>query len=203
MPRHKDEERNQIMSDTRRMLLDAATQEFAQEGYHGANINRISTAAGFAKGTVYNYFPSKRELMLELIDEIAARHTAYIIDQVETENEPIERLRSFFSAGFEFVNHYPLQARVVINAVYGPDHELEQRIFTAYTDLFVMIMDDIVAAGMDSGEFEPGDPDLLVALLMSVYLGSCSMIGPDGRIWFNPDQVLSFRLNGLRGEGTA
>ena len=50
MPRHKDAERDAVMSETRRLLLDAATAEFAQEGYNGANINRISRAAGFAKG---------------------------------------------------------------------------------------------------------------------------------------------------------
>ena len=64
MPRHKDAERETVMSETRRLLLAAATREFAREGYAGANVNRISKAAGFAKGTIYNYFSSKRALDL-------------------------------------------------------------------------------------------------------------------------------------------
>lgn len=66
--------REKVRSESRQRLLQAATVAFAQEGYVGANINRISRAAGFAKGTVYNYFPSKRALMLTLIDTIAEAH---------------------------------------------------------------------------------------------------------------------------------
>jgi hypothetical protein len=38
------------LAETRQRLLEAAASEFAREGYTGANINRISQAAGFAKG---------------------------------------------------------------------------------------------------------------------------------------------------------
>jgi len=83
MPRHKDAEREQVMSQTRQLLLEAAAEEFAREGYAGANINRISRAAGFAKGTIYNYFSSKRALMLALIDAIAETHLApHVIQNV-------------------------------------------------------------------------------------------------------------------------
>ena len=203
MPRPPSKLRDETLNETRERLLEAAAAEFADKGFGGANVNQISKAAGFAKGTIYNYFPSKRKLMLDLIDEIAAQHTAHILEQVEVEDEPVERLRRFFSAGFEFVEQRPLQARVIINAIYGPDHEIEEHTFQAYNDLFLMIMDQIVAAGMQSGEFEPGDANLLVALLMSVYLGSCSLMDQDGKIWFNSDQALSFCLNGLRGERAA
>jgi AcrR family transcriptional regulator len=203
MPRPSSKLRDETLNETRERLLEAAAAEFADKGFGGANVNQISKAAGFAKGTIYNYFPSKRKLMLDLIDEIAAQHTAHILEQVEVEDEPVERLRRFFSAGFEFVEQRPLQARVIINAIYGPDHEIEEHTFQAYNDLFLMIMDQIVAAGMQSGEFEPGDANLLVALLMSVYLGSCSLMDQDGMIWFNSDQALSFCLNGLRGERAA
>jgi AcrR family transcriptional regulator len=63
MPRFKEEDRNQLKGETRRALLEAAALEFAREGYNGANINRISTAAGYAKGTIYNYFESTRSCM--------------------------------------------------------------------------------------------------------------------------------------------
>jgi AcrR family transcriptional regulator len=52
-------------------LQSTAAEEFALSGYDGANINTISIHAGFAKGTIYNYFPSKRALLLALIDTTA------------------------------------------------------------------------------------------------------------------------------------
>ena len=42
MPRHKDKDKEDIKSETRSLLLQAATEEFAREGYASANINSIS-----------------------------------------------------------------------------------------------------------------------------------------------------------------
>jgi AcrR family transcriptional regulator len=39
-------------------------------------VNRISVAAGLAKGTIYNYFPSKRELFLAVVEEASAQAAA-------------------------------------------------------------------------------------------------------------------------------
>jgi len=123
VPRHKDAERNQVMSETRGLLLGAATEEFAREGYNGANINRISQAAGFAKGTVYNYFASKRALMLALIDEIAASHHQFVAEQVRQEEAPVRRLQLFFQAGYEWISLNLAQGKVMLTMLNGPDVE--------------------------------------------------------------------------------
>jgi len=198
MPRPRTAVREKVLTQTRQRLLEAAAVEFTREGYAGANINRISRAAGFAKGTIYNYFPSKRALMLALIDEIGAAHTDFIVGQVELEEHPIQRLERFFSAGFAFVEDNPTKAPLIINTVYGPDEAFKQRVFEAYDRLFTLIIQDIVEAGVAQGVFRAVDPDATAALLMSIYLGSCSLLEPGGRIWVTPDQVVGFVLEGLR-----
>jgi AcrR family transcriptional regulator len=198
MPRPRQAVRQQVLSETRQRLLDAAAVEFARRGYVGANVNRISQAAGFAKGTIYNYFPSKRALMLALIDEIASAHTNFIVQQVGLEDDPAQRLQRFFGAGFAFVEDHPAQAQVMIASVYGPDDELEQHVYQAYDGLFTLIIEDILGSGIARGDFRPVDLDLAAALLMAVYLGSCSQLDSDGRLWLDPDRVAAFVLEGLR-----
>ena len=190
--------REKQLSSTRDQLLEAAAIEFAQEGYVGANINRISRSAGFAKGTIYNYFPSKRALMFALIEEIAAPHVAFILELVEQENDHDEQLKCFFRAGFTFVEQNPVQARVIINAVYGPDSEFKNHVYQAYSQLFTLLIHEIVEAGIASGGFRPVDADLTAALIMTVYLGSCSLLGDDGKIGLDPEQVTEFVIDGLR-----
>jgi TetR/AcrR family transcriptional regulator len=56
-------------ADTRRRLLDAAAATFAELGYHGTRIDYVSQRAGVAKGTIYNYFPSKEAVFETLIAE--------------------------------------------------------------------------------------------------------------------------------------
>src|SRR5918995_790198 len=57
----------------RTRLLEAAAAEFAASGVDGANVNRISLAAGLAKGTIYNYFPSKHDLFLAVVEEASSQ----------------------------------------------------------------------------------------------------------------------------------
>jgi AcrR family transcriptional regulator len=53
----------------RARLLETAARHFARDGLEGANVDAISLDAGFAKGTLYNYFRSKEELFAEVLAE--------------------------------------------------------------------------------------------------------------------------------------
>ncbi len=55
--------------ETRRRLLEAAKAEFADRGFAGARFDEISLAAGYSKGTIYNYFDSKADLFQEILIE--------------------------------------------------------------------------------------------------------------------------------------
>ncbi|UCH09356.1 MAG: TetR/AcrR family transcriptional regulator [Fidelibacterota bacterium] len=202
-PRHKDTKRTQIMTETRQLLMDAAIQEFAQYGYENANINRISTSAGFAKGTIYNYFPSKRALMLALIEETAQLHLDFIAERVRREQDAGRRMERFFEAGFDFVATYLTQGRVMINSLYGPDPEFRQVMYQAYLPMFELVGRDIIGLGISQGTFRPVDPTTTAGLLMNIYLGIASQTDDTGKTWQSADQVADFVLNGLRKPATS
>ncbi len=50
-------------------LIAAATNVFAEAGYHGASIRDIARRAGFSVGGVYQFFPGKDELYLAVLDQ--------------------------------------------------------------------------------------------------------------------------------------
>jgi AcrR family transcriptional regulator len=198
MPRPKEAERNGIMSETRRRLLDAATAEFAKEGYNGANINRISTGAGLAKGTVYNYFPSKRALMLDLIDMIATTHYRFMADQVRQEEDVARRLHRFFQAGSEWIIQNLSQGKVMLTMLNGPDVEFKLRMWQGYQPMHELIIDEILVPGEEQGVLRHEDPRAAAGLLMTIYLGIGSTVDEEGRSWLTPEWVAEFVLAGLR-----
>jgi AcrR family transcriptional regulator len=51
----------------RRDILDAAAGLFKRDGFSSASIEEIAGNAGLSAGTVYNYFPSKGDLLLALV----------------------------------------------------------------------------------------------------------------------------------------
>ena len=198
MPRRKDTERDKVMSETRCMLLDAATAEFAREGYNGANINRISRSAGFAKGTIYNYFPSKRALMLALIDLIAASHHQYMAEQIQQEEDPVRRLQRFFGAGLAWIVHNLSQGRVMLTMLNGPDAEFKLRMWQGYQPMHQLLIADILVPGMELGLFRQFDPAATAGLLMTLYLGIVSAVNDEGRSQLAPEWIAEFVLDGLR-----
>lgn len=57
--------------DTRNALLAAASMLFARDGYHETSVPDIVHAAGVGHGTFYEYFGSRREILLELTRQAA------------------------------------------------------------------------------------------------------------------------------------
>jgi AcrR family transcriptional regulator len=51
----------------RRDILDAAARLFKRDGFAAASIEDIADNAALSAGTVYNYFPSKGDLLLALV----------------------------------------------------------------------------------------------------------------------------------------
>jgi len=201
MPRPTREGRDQQLAESRARLLAAAAEEFARAGYSGANINLISETAGFAKGTVYNYFPSKRALLNAVIDDVATAHTAFVQAQMNAEPDSAARLTRLFAAGFAFVERHRAPAQVIINVIYGPDAEFKERVYQAYGPLFNVLIRDTLQTGIARGDFRPLDLDTTAAVIMSVYLGGCSQIDATGKIWLDPDKVAALILDGLRSPG--
>lgn len=52
--------------DTRERILAAAARVFAEHGYAAGTTNRIAEAAGHSIGSLYQYFPNKDAILVEL-----------------------------------------------------------------------------------------------------------------------------------------
>jgi AcrR family transcriptional regulator len=53
--------------ETRDRILAAAARVFARHGYAAGTTNRIAEAAGLSVGSLYQYFPNKDAILLELV----------------------------------------------------------------------------------------------------------------------------------------
>ena len=61
----------QRLTDRKReAIVRAAVEEFRTAGYEATSMDRIATAAGVSKRTVYNHFPSKEALFALILEEL-------------------------------------------------------------------------------------------------------------------------------------
>lgn len=55
--------------DTKTKIMNTALQLFSDKGFNETSVQQIAQLTGISKGGFYNHFSTKRELMLEMIDE--------------------------------------------------------------------------------------------------------------------------------------
>lgn len=58
---------------TRQAISDAATELFAERGFESVTIDEVAAAANVSKGTVFNYFTCKEDLLFDEVDAAEAR----------------------------------------------------------------------------------------------------------------------------------
>jgi AcrR family transcriptional regulator len=63
----RQERKGQAAKYRRQQILDAALSVFSKKGYGEATVPDIAREAGVAVGTIYNYYDSKRDLLMSLI----------------------------------------------------------------------------------------------------------------------------------------
>ena len=69
MPRISEERK----TERREQILAGARRCFAENGYEGATVARLEREIGLSRGAIFNYFPSKEDLFVELAVRDSAR----------------------------------------------------------------------------------------------------------------------------------
>ena len=56
-----------MAEDTRRRLVGTAMQLFSEKGYESTSVADILRAAGANSGSLYHFFPTKQDLLIEVL----------------------------------------------------------------------------------------------------------------------------------------
>ena len=84
--------------DKRAVILDAALRTFVKRGYPKTKVAEIASEAGVAEGTLYNYFPSKEDLLLALFDEKWNAIIHEVKSKINRLDDPNKKLKAIFSS---------------------------------------------------------------------------------------------------------
>ncbi len=149
---------------TRRRLLAAAAQEFARAGLERASVDAISLAAGYAKGTIYNYFPSKEELFLAVVEDASAQAAA---SSPAPADAPARQRLAAIIAGFcAWARQHDAFARVLVRECLMGTPGLYPRVIMA-EDPLVGALEAIVREGARRGQLRDDVPAELLALAIA------------------------------------
>ncbi len=180
-------------------LLAAAERIFATRGYHATAIRDIAREAGFSVGGVYQFFDSKDDLYLALIEE-QWRQYWRAIDAALVFDGCIARLTAFARASLEYfqARRAFFQLFFVDRARFSPSlQDRAGRALTRNRAILRQRVTRLMRAGMREGVLQLRDTDLLVAGYLGILHNTiCDELGGDRRRTPRPEAIVSLFLGG-------
>ena len=73
-------------------ILNAANRVFSRYGFAKTTIDQVAVEAGLGKGTIYQYFKSKKELFLAVGRNGMDKLKDTMIEEIEQEKDPVDRI---------------------------------------------------------------------------------------------------------------
>ena len=154
----------------RDLLIEEAIRHFGRDGYGGASLDAIASAAGIRKQTLLYYFPTKAAL-LEACLAAAGQRLSEVFNEALAEKETYwERAEAVIHALFRLAGEWPEFPMFVREAGrLGP--EAFER-FAAVLDPLQKRAIAFLEAGMREGQIRQQDPALLLFTLYTAVVGS-------------------------------
>jgi TetR/AcrR family acrAB operon transcriptional repressor len=143
-----------------REITQAALEVFSQKGYTGTSVDEIATTAGIAKGTVYEYFPSKDSLYIAALMVFVEEFENVMEDRLAPIEDPFLRLVEYVGLSIEFASQENattvrtmfdiLQQSALENGVFFKRKYLVREMMSGYRS----ILTDILLDGISKGVFQ-------------------------------------------------
>lgn len=123
------------VSETKKRIaiLAAAKREFAKFGYNKAIIANIAKQANVAEGTIYEYFPNKKELFLTISNEQFQVYKKSMHEFLGTKN-PLVNLRKIIYLHFLHISSDPEFLMIYLQDLLHNKQFYSTDVFSHYMD---------------------------------------------------------------------
>jgi AcrR family transcriptional regulator len=180
----------------RRAILDAVANLIIEKGFHETSMREIGIAAAIGKSTLYDYFPSKDDILI-----------AYVADEIHyltTRAEEImalrisapEKIRRIMHKQLEYMAaNKPMYMRLTIE-IQRLGFDSQQRIQEhrhAYQDMLCHLVEE----GIRNGEFRPVNPLLAIRGMFAFISSAAFTTRPTGSLEEMMNDAIDIIFKGL------
>ncbi len=149
--------------------------EFSENGFEQASTNRIVQNAGIGKGTLFYYFPSKKELFFFLIDYAISFIQREYLDRIDDqEGDFLEKYKKAAQVKLEIYNYNPqvlnLLGNLVVNQEVELPPDLEKRLIETQQQGYFRLFNNIDKS-LIRKDLDPDRAIKLIQWMMDGYTG--------------------------------
>ncbi|VAX17855.1 hypothetical protein MNBD_NITROSPINAE04-2727 [hydrothermal vent metagenome] len=170
-------------SDAKQRIIDSATELFHSRSYANVGVQEICEKANVKKGSFYHFFPSKRDLTLNVIDHVWLYYNqqSAVAKAFDKDVPPLKRIERFFLGSCEFQSQLQKEKGKVCGCHFGnlaseissQDEIIRKKldaIFSAQADVIEETLEEAVAVG-DLPEIDTkATADAILAFMQGIIL---------------------------------
>jgi AcrR family transcriptional regulator len=185
-------------------ILKHARIVFCEKGYSDTLVSEIAERAGVVEGSVFHYFPTKRDLLIKAVEQW---YTGLIWDydhRLESITGTWNRLRFMIWGHLNVVHEEPEMTKLIVEEIRpGPEYR-DTAIFELNRNYTRRTL-GIIAEAVESGEFRSDVPDAVIRAMIYGGVEHYAFSFLNGAGDFSPeaaaDAITDLVYRGLANEG--
>ena len=154
-------------------ISDAALKVFREHGYYKTRMVDIAQTAGMGKGTLYEYFKDKADILRFAFDQYFSVFSEGILEAMKAKIKPSEKILSLIDFALQHAAEWENHCAIYVD-YFGAARTEEQKRFSL-SDIYAEmkdILENLIKEAQSAGEIaEPFDPGAVAELLLSIYDG--------------------------------
>ncbi len=160
--------RQRRMARGRQRIMSAAARLFAQKGFANTTTKEIAREADMAEGTLYNYFDSKRGILLAVANEAETPMIAALQEPQALEDR--DAMVSMFEKAMDISEAQLPFARTLFSEASVDDVILQESVMVRLKKIH-QLLEKHIAERIAAGVFRPMDAALGARMVMSIFGG--------------------------------
>ena len=161
------QKRTRDSARTRRDILEAAEQEFAEKGFYGARVDRIAQLAEINKRMIYEYFGNKEELYQKVLISVYGRLGEQEVQLLTQHPDPTDSIIQLIRLHFDFLRDNPTYVSLLLWENLNQGKNFEAVEIRGMRDPALLEIRRVIRHGKNQGVFreEVDEDQFLLSLL--------------------------------------
>jgi len=156
-----------MVKDKEAQIREAAIRVFSREGFHRARMETVAHEAGVAVGTIYNYFPGKKDVLVSIFETEMEERLAFFETLGESGRTIPEQLAALLEQHFSLLRGRTELSRVLLQEQFNPREGVKER-FTAFHQRLFERIEELIQSGVDGGWVRPCNARVIALALFAV-----------------------------------
>lgn len=161
----------QQLENSRQLIVEAARDLFAAEGYQGVSMRKVAAKANCLPSMLYAFFPNKRTLLHYLWESVFSDLFS-LLEKVYLDTPVVDQLEALCLANIDFWLQRPEDYRAIF-LVEDLPQSAEDSYFVDSSQVLPRfnIYDKVIAEAQQRGELRAGDPNEMKNILLCAIQG--------------------------------